>query len=112
MKMRRALCVLAAALLVAALVTGCGAETLIQGSWTDDTGSVSMQLGKEGKAVVTAYNFPLEVSYTYKDDVLTIIYSEDITDTGTVTFYGDDEFIWEKTDEDGEIYWETYTRQS
>lgn len=112
MNMRKALGVLAAALLLAALVTGCGAESLIQGSWADDTGTMSMQLGKEGKAVVTAYNFPLEVTYTYKDDVLTIIYSEDITDSGTVTFYGDDEFIWEKVDDEGETYWETYTRQS
>ena len=51
------------------------------------------------------------LSRTREGDVLTILYSEDITDTGTVTFYGDNEFVWEKTDEDGELYWETYTRQ-
>ena len=91
--------------------TGCGAQSLIIGSWVDDTQSLTMQLGKDGQAIVTAYNFPLEVTYTYEGDVLTILYSEDITDTGTVTFYGDNEFVWEKTDEDGELYWETYTRQ-
>ena len=87
------------------------AQSPIIGPWVDDTQSLTMQLGKDGQAIVTAYNFPLEVTYTYEGDVLTILYSEDITDTGTVTFYGDNEFVWEKTDEDGELYWETYTRQ-
>ena len=111
--MRKIKAALALVLLLALALaaTGCGAQSLIIGSWVDDTQSLTMQLGKDGQAIVTAYNFPLEVTYTYEGDVLTILYSEDITDTGTVTFYGDNEFVWEKTDEDGELYWETYTRQ-
>ena len=111
--MRKIRAALALGLVLALLLSvGCGAQSLIIGSWTDDTQSLSMQLGKDGQAIVTAYGFPLEVTYTYEGDTLTIIYSEDITDTGTVTFYGDNEFVWEKTDsETGELYWETYVRQ-
>ena len=111
MKKIKAALALGLLLALALAATGCGAQSLIIGSWVDDTQSLTMQLGKDGQAIVTAYNFPLEVTYTYEGDVLTILYSEDITDTGTVTFYGDNEFVWEKTDEDGELYWETYTRQ-
>ena len=99
---------LAMALLV--LCTGCGAGSLLVGTWTDADQTLTMTLNKDGTAVVTAYGFPLEVTYTYENDVLTVIYSETITEEGTVTFFGDDEFCWEKPDENGELYQDYYTR--
>ena len=110
-KLRAALCALVCLLLLS-LLSGCGAGALIQGQWTDSSGSLSMTLGKDGKGIVTAYQIPLEITYTYENDVLTIIYSENITDSGTVTFYGDDEFVWEKVDKNGDPYTEDYLRQS
>ena len=110
-KLRAALCALVCLLLLS-LLSGCGAGALIQGQWTDSSGSLSMTLGKDGKGIVTAYQIPLEITYTYENDVLTIIYSENITDSGTVTFYGDDEFDWEKVDKNGDPYTEDYLRQS
>lgn len=97
-------------LLLTALCAGCGAGSLLVGTWTDSSQAMTMAFAKDGSAVVTAYGIPLEVTYTYENDVLTIIYSENITDTGTVTFFGDDEFCWEKLDENGDLYQETYTR--
>ena len=110
-KLRAALCALVCLLLLS-LLSGCGAGALIQGQWTDSSGSLSMTLGKDGKGIVTAYQIPLEITYTYENDVLTIIYSENITDSGTVTVYGDDEFVWEKVDKNGDPYTEDYLRQS
>ena len=77
-KLRAALCALVCLLLLS-LLSGCGAGALIQGQWTDSSGSLSMTLGKDGKGIVTAYQIPLEITYTYENDVLTIIYSENIT---------------------------------
>ena len=111
MKTVKALRAAVVAALLLALLTSCGAGSLIRGTWAESTGTMSLELKKDGKAVVTAYNFPLEVSYTYENDVLTIIYSEDLTESGAITFYGDNEFILEKTDSNGDPYWETYTRQ-
>lgn len=111
MRKYKALIAAAMVAMMLLLLSGCGASSLIQGSWMDDSQSMSMELGAKGKASVTAYGFPLQIEYTYENDTLTLIYSDTITDTGTITFYGDDEFIWEKTNNDGETYWETYYRQ-
>ena len=86
-KLRAALCALVCLLLLS-LLSGCGAGALIQGQWTDNSGSLSMTLGKDGKGIVTAYQIPLEITYTYENDVLTIIYSENITDSGTECYTG------------------------
>ena len=72
MKKIKAALALVLLLALALAATGCGAQSLIIGSWVDDTQSLTMQLGKDGQAIVTAYNFPLEVTYTYEGDVLTI----------------------------------------
>ncbi len=109
-KVKRIAALALAAALLLALLTACGSGSLIVGSWTDSTQSMSMSLAKDGTAVVTAYGIPLNVTYEYKDDTLTIIYSEDITETGTVTFFGDNEFVWEKEDSNGELYQDSYTR--
>ena len=62
MKKIKAALVLVLLLALALAATGCGAQSLIIGSWVDDTQSLTMQLGKDGQAIVTAYNFPLEVT--------------------------------------------------
>ena len=108
-KIKRIVALLLAMALLA-LCTGCGAGSLLVGTWTDADQTLTMTLNKDGTAVVTAYGIPLEVTYTYENDVLTVIYSETITESGTVTFFGDDEFCWEKTDENGELYQDYYTR--
>ena len=81
-----------ALLLMLTLCTGCGAGSLLVGTWTDSTQTLTMAFSKDGSAIVTAYGIPLEVTYTYEGDTLTILYSENITEEGTVTFFGDDEF--------------------
>ena len=52
-KLRAALCALVCLLLLS-LLSGCGAGALIQGQWTDSSGSLSMTLGKDGKGIVAA----------------------------------------------------------
>ena len=89
-----------ALLLMLTLCTGCGAGSLLVGTWTDSTQTLTMAFSKDGSAIVTAYGIPLEVTYTYEGDTLTILYSENITD----------EFCWEKPDENGELYQDYYTR--
>ena len=86
-----------------------GAESQVE---EGGTFVISGNIFEGGKGIVTAYQIPLEITYTYENDVLTIIYSENITDSGTVTFYGDDEFVWEKVDKNGDPYTEDYLRQS
>ena len=103
---------LALAAMMLMLCTGCGAGSLLVGTWTDSSQSLTMAFVKDGTGVVTAYGFPLEVTYEYEGDALTVIYSDTIQDTGTITFFGDDEFCWEKEDSSGEIYQEYYTRAS
>ena len=57
MKKIKAALALVLLLALALAATGCGAQSLIIGSWVDDTQSLTMQLGKDGQAIVTAYNF-------------------------------------------------------
>lgn len=108
-KVKMTVALLLAALLML-LCTGCGAGSLLIGSWTDASQSVTMAFSKDGTAVVTAYGFPLDVTYSYEGDTLTLYYSETITETGMVTFFGDDEFCWEKEESDGEMFQDYYTR--
>lgn len=98
------------AVLVMALAAGCGAGNLLVGDWTDTTGSMELTFMKDGSAVMTAYGIPLPATYEYQGDTLTLYYSEDIFQSGTLTFFGDDEFCWENTDSDGQVYQDYYTR--
>jgi hypothetical protein len=67
-------------------------------------------LDKDGNVLITAYGIPLPATYEYQGDTLTLYYSEEITQSGTLTFFGDDEFCWENTDSDGATYQDYYTR--
>ena len=98
--------------LVMALLTGCGAGSLLVGSWVDSTGQMKLEFDKEGNVLITAYSIPLPATYEYQGDVLTIYYSDTISQSGPLTFFGDDEFCWENTDTDGQSYQDYYTRES
>ena len=102
--------VLAVAMMV--LATGCGADALLVGEWTDATEQMKMQFDKDGNVIVTAYGIPLPATYVYEGGTLTVNYSEDISQSGTLTFFGDDEFCWENADTDGNVYQDYYTRVS
>lgn len=111
MKRIKRLVVLAMVLLLL-MVTGCGASSLLVGSWTDDSGQMKMEFDKEGNVLVTAYSIPLPATYEYQGDVLTIHFSENVSQSGVVTFFGDNEFCWENIDTDGQTYQDYYTRES
>ena len=106
--------VLVSALLLALLLslTACGPAKLLLGKWKDNTGNIEYEFGKDGVVIATMYGFPLTVSYTLEGDTLSIVYSEELIDSGTITFYGDNEFVWDKTDENGEAYQEYYARNT
>lgn len=100
--------VLAIAMMV--LAAGCGANGLLVGEWTDASEQLQMAFDKDGGVTVTAYGIPLPATYVYEGDTLTVYYSEEISQSGTLTFFGDDEFCWENTDSDGNVYQDYYTR--
>lgn len=106
--------VLVSALLLALLLslTACGPAKLLLGKWKDSTGNLEYEFGRDGMVIATMYGFPLTVSYTLEGDTLSIVYTDDLTDSGTITFYGDNEFIWDKVDENGESYQEYYARNT
>ena len=93
-------------------VSGCGPAKLLLGKWKDSTGNLEYEFGRDGMVIATMYGFPLTVSYTLEGDTLSIVYTDDLTDSGTITFYGDNEFIWDKVDENGESYQEYYARNT
>ena len=92
------------------LLAGCGANRLLVGEWSDSTEQMKLAFDKEGNVIITAYGIPLPATYEYEGDTLTLYYSEEITQSGTLTFFGDDEFCWENTDSDGTTYQDYYTR--
>ena len=105
---------LIAVLLVCALglgLVGCGAGSLIQGEWMTEDQTTKLAFGKDGKAVMTVYNFPLEMTYALESDVLTLYYEGEGMQTGKITFYGDNEFLWEVETEGGGTQNESYYRQ-
>ena len=109
--MKKIKIVVAMALVVMTLLlAGCGANRLLLGEWSDASGQMKMEFGKDGSVLITAYSIPLPATYVYEGDTLTIHYSETITQSGTLTFFGDDEFCWENTDTNGETYQDYYTR--
>ncbi len=100
------------AALLLAMLTGCGAGGVLIGSWVDKSGQLQIEFAKNGTCTVTAYGFALPATYKYAGDSLTIWYSEEHFEEGTLTLYGDDEFVWEKPDaETGEVFHDWYTRQ-
>ena len=97
------------ALLCTALV-GCDPCALLYGIWATEDQSTTYVFGEDGEGYTTYMNFPLDFTYTYEDGVLTVFYSETISETGKVTFFGDYQFVWEVENEDGETSQETYYR--
>ena len=110
MKKMKMILAAALALLMMLAVTGCGASNLLLGSWSDSTEQMQLEFDKDGNVMVTMYGIPLPATYEYEGDTLTIHYSETISQSGTLTFFGDDEFCWENTDTDGSVYQDYYTR--
>ena len=98
------------ALLLMALASGCGAGSLLVGKWSDSTEQLELTFDKDGNVIMNAYGIPLPATYEYDGETLTIHYSETISQSGTLTFFGDNEFCWENTDTDGQTYQDYYTR--
>lgn len=107
-KMKIVLAVLLALLMM--LASGCRANSLLVGSWTDSSEQLQMEFDKDGNVLMTVYGIPVPATYEYQGDILTVHYSETITQSGPLTFFGDDEFCWENTDTDGQVYQDYYTR--
>ncbi len=104
---------IAVSLLLVLMMTlsACGPAKLLIGDWKDTSGNIEYEFLKDGTVVATMYGFPLEVTYTLEGDQLTIAYSDELVETYTITFYGDDEFILEG-EQEGEYYQEYYTRNT
>lgn len=104
--------VLALCLLAAGLVACDSKQEILIGSWASEDGNIVYTFSKKGEGYMTYMQIPLDFTYTFVDDVLTITYTEDLQETGTVMFYGDHEYIWDYDNKDGTTTQLVYARYS
>ncbi|MDR3085173.1 MAG: hypothetical protein LBU47_02550 [Christensenellaceae bacterium] len=103
-----------ALLLLALPLSACNSTAaLLLGNWVEDNEYATMIFNEDGTGTVAYLQFPLPMTYTVKDDVLTVRYDDSTQfQSGKITFYGDHEFYWEAQDNgEGEITTQHYTRK-
>jgi outer membrane protein assembly factor BamE (lipoprotein component of BamABCDE complex) len=103
-----------ALLMLALALSACDSTTaLLQGNWVDDQEITTMVFAKDGAGTIAYLQFPLPMTYTVKNDVLTVRFDDsEQFQSGKITFYGDHEFYWEVQDNgEGEIKTQHYTRK-
>lgn len=109
--MKKMKMILAALLALMMLLTAsCGSKSLLVGTWTDASEQNEMTFDGKGNVAMKYYGISLPGTYEFDGETLTIHYTETITQTGTLTFFGDNEFCWENADPEGNIYQDYYTR--
>ena len=113
MKKRALTLTIAVVLLLCLVLSGCSsASRKLIGAWSSSQGIVYYLL-KDGEGYVQLSGFgnmQVPVTYTYKDDILTIIYGEDNEQQFGVTFNGDDQMTLENPVGSGT--YSVYTRQA
>lgn len=103
--MKRSLTAVLILILLASMLmlAGCDSKALLYGTWVSADESFIYAFTEDGIGQTTMMGLPLDTTYTYENDILTVKYSDTLNETGKVTFFGDHEFIWEIEQADGTI---------
>lgn len=100
--MKKSIALALTLLLLASVLVACDSNALLYGNWVDEDEVTEYYFDENGEGYTTYMDFPIDFEYVKSDDgILTVKFSETISQTGKITFYGDHEFVWEIEDDEG-----------